>query len=70
MTSTVVNVRGIAILLLLAVVAVIYSVLATSSPVLSSKDKPGDGCVQVVHKVSNTPVVHTRICIPDVPIGQ
>jgi hypothetical protein len=70
MTITATNVRAIGTLLLLTVVVAICAVLSTSSPVLSSKGKRGDGCVQVVQKVSNRPIVHTRICLPDIPFGQ
>lgn len=70
MTITVTNGRVIATVLSMTVVAAICALLATSSTALSSKGKPGDGCIQVAQKVSNTPIVHTRICIPDIPTGQ
>jgi hypothetical protein len=64
------NIRLIGSVLLLTLVAAICAVLPVAQRTLSSEQKPGDACLKVVQKVSQTPVLHTTLCIPDIGGGN
>lgn len=64
------NIRLIGSVLLLTLAAAVCAVLPIAQRTLSSEEKPGSACLKVVQKLSQTPVLHTTVCIPDIGGGD
>jgi hypothetical protein len=58
------------VLLLTLVAAVCAALLSAPHPVLSGKEKPGTLCLTAGQKVSQSPLLNTTICFPDIGGGD